>query len=108
MSLEGGGGLGRRHRARRDRDQVGDDFIEWSVGNQLRISRVSVSIGGKRAGQAGAGVLVVTLMATSGTHGAGLRPAVRLSCVYRDARIRGLRRSTAPTAVRPSRDEVAP
>ena len=35
MSLEGGGGLGRRHRARRDRDQVGDDFIEWSVGIQL-------------------------------------------------------------------------
>jgi ketosteroid isomerase-like protein len=35
MSLEGGGGLGRRHRARRDRDQVGDDFIERSAGIQL-------------------------------------------------------------------------
>ena len=35
MSLEGGRCLGRRHRARRDRDQVGDDFIERSAGIQL-------------------------------------------------------------------------
>ncbi len=35
MYLEGGSGLGRRDRARRDRDQVVDDLVERSAGIQL-------------------------------------------------------------------------